>query len=264
MKRSIITLLTDFGTRDHYVASMKGVILGINPGCTVIDISHEIGAQEVEDGAFVLANAFSHFPPGTIHVGVVDPGVGGPRKPILVVTRNYIFLGPDNGLLMPAASRDGIIEARELAHKEFFLLRVSSTFHGRDIFAPAAAHLSTGLKPRVFGPKLKAWVNVKPEEPKVADGRLVAAVVHVDVFGNVITNISASDLLAFTGGKGFRIDTGKWRFDSLKKGYWEGKKDHPIALIGSSGLLEFSVNNGSAQTFLKVRRGQRIRIIAGP
>src|SRR5512137_319006 len=160
MRRPIITLLTDFGTRDQYVASMKGVILGINPQCSLVDITHEVRPQDIEEGAFILANAFSSFPKGTIHVAVVDPGVGGPRKPVLLVTRNCFFLGPDNGLLSLAAQADTVKQAIELTNPKFFLPRISATFHGRDIFAPVAAHLSLGTRPAVLGPTLDSWVTL--------------------------------------------------------------------------------------------------------
>src|SRR4030042_6193217 len=136
MRRPIITLLTDFGTRDHYVASMKGVILGINPQCALIDITHQGRPHDIEEGAFILANAYSHFPKGTIHVSVVDPGVGSPRKPVLLVTRNYLFLGPDNGLLTLAAQGDTVKQMIELDNPKFFLPRISATFHGSTLFAP--------------------------------------------------------------------------------------------------------------------------------
>ena len=149
MRNPIITLLTDFGLKDPYVASMKGVILRINPRCTLVDITHR-NPHDIEEGAFILANAYSTFPKGTIHLSVVDPGVGSPRKPILLVTKNYFFVGPDNGLFTFAAKREKVKQAIALTNPKFFLPQVSTTFHGRDLFAPVAAHLSLGVKPKDF------------------------------------------------------------------------------------------------------------------
>jgi S-adenosylmethionine hydrolase len=263
MKRPIITLLTDFGTRDHYVASMKGVILGINPQCTLIDITHQLKPHDIEEGAFILANACSCFPKGTIHVAVVDPGVGGPRKPILLVTRNYFFLGPDNGLLSLAAQGDTVKQAIQLTNSKLFLSRISATFHGRDIFAPAAAHLTLGIRPGVFGPRLKSWVQIDVGEPVMTGLELLGKVFHVDAFGNLITNIRERELLQFSRGRPVVIRAGRRSIRGLKKGYWENRKGAPMALIGSGGFLEISVREGNARKILKVKRGDKIEVVAG-
>ena len=261
MRCPIITLLTDFGTRDHYVASMKGVILGINPQCALIDITHQVRPHDIEEGAFILANAYSHFPKGTIHVSVVDPGVGSPRKPVLLVTRNYFFLGPDNGLLTFAARGDTVKQMIELANPKFFLPRISATFHGRDIFAPVAAHLSLGIRPGVLGPKLDSWVTLNVGDPRITGREMVGKVVHVDAFGNLVSNIRESQLLQFSQGRPFVIRAGTKSINGLKKGYWEGKKGAPIAVIGSAGFLEISVNEGNAQKTLKIKRGDKIKLV---
>src|SRR4030042_6725098 len=151
MRNSMITLLTDFGTRDHYVASMKGVILQINPKCTLVDISHQVIPHDIKEGALLLSSAYSYFPKGTIHLSVVDPEVGSPRKPILLVTMNYFFVGPDNGLFTLVALRDKVKHVVALTYKKYFLPQVSTTFHGRDIFAPVAGHLSLGKNQKAFG-----------------------------------------------------------------------------------------------------------------
>ena len=261
MKRPIITLLTDFGTRDHYVASMKGVILGINPRCTLIDITHEVRPQDIEEGAFILANTFSYFPKGTIHVAVVDPGVGGPRKPVLLVTRNYFFLGPDNGLLSLAAEADTVKQAIELTNPKFFLPRISATFHGRDIFAPVAAHLTLGIRPGVLGPKLESWVKLDLGEPVATGSGLTGKVFYIDAFGNVITNIREHQLLQFSRGRSLVIRAGTRSIRGLKKGYCEGRKGALMALVGSGGFLEISVREGSAQKTLRMRRGDKIKVV---
>ena len=262
-KHPIITLLTDFGTRDHYVASMKGVILGIHPHCVLVDITHQVKPHDIEEGAFVLANACSFFPKGTVHVSVVDPGVGGPRKPILIVTRDYFFLGPDNGLLSLAAQGETVKQAIELTNPKYFLSRVSATFHGRDIFAPVAAHLTRGIRPGMFGPRLNSWAKLDIPQPVITGRELVGNVFHVDAFGNLITNIRERELLQFSRGRSVVIRAGGKNVIGLKKGYWEARKGALMAVIGSGGFLELSVREGSAQKMLKLKRGDKIRIVAG-
>jgi S-adenosylmethionine hydrolase len=260
MTRRIITLLTDFGIQDHYVASIKGVILGINPNCTLIDISHQVRPHDIHEGAFVLANASSYYPKGTIHLAVVDPGVGSPRKPILLVTRNYFFLGPDNGLLSLAAEKDGIKQAIVLGLRNFFLPRISTTFHGRDIFAPVAGHLSLGVEPSRLGNKIDSWVEIQLARPSLRKNMLVGSVVHVDSFGNIISDIHEEQLSRFTRGRRFMIKAGKISLCELKRGYWEAKKRGLMALFGSGGFLEISIREGNAQKILKMKRGDKIRI----
>jgi len=261
MRRPIITLLTDFGTQDHYVATMKGVILGINPQCTLIDITHEVTPHKIEEGAFVLANAYSYFPKGTIHLAVVDPGVGSGRKPILLVTRDHFFVGPDNGLLTLAVQKERVREGIGITNETFFLSQISTTFHGRDVFAPVAAHLSLGIRPSLLGQKLDSWVTLDFEEPGIIGGDLVGQVVHIDAFGNLVSNIRESQLLQFSQGRPCMIKTGGKGITGLKKGYWEGKKGALMAVIGSGGLLEISVREGSARKALKLKRGAKIKVI---
>jgi len=260
MKKSIITLLTDFGTKDHYVASLKGVILRIHPQCTLIDISHQVNPQDIKEGAFILANAYSFFPKGTIHLAVVDPGVGGSRKAILLVTRDYFFVGPDNGLLTLAAPRGRVKQAVALANKKFFLPRVSATFHGRDLFAPVAAHLSLGVKPKAFGSELDSWVELDFRNSRTRKQELVGEILHVDLFGNIISSIREQQFFHFTKDHPFVIKIGKRAIHGLEKGYWAGKKEEVMALFGSGGFLEISVKEGSAQKILKAKRGNLIKV----
>jgi S-adenosyl-L-methionine hydrolase (adenosine-forming) len=254
-------LLTDFGTRDHYVASMKGVVLGINPRCTLVDITHQVRPHDIDEGAFILANAYSCFPKGTIHLSVVDPGVGSPRRPVLLVTRNYFFVGPDNGLLTLAAREDSVKEVIDLTNPKFFLSRISTTFHGRDIFAPVAAHLSLGIRPGVLGPRLNSWVKLDGVEPRIIGGELVGKALHIDAFGNLISNISEGLLFQFSQGRPFVVRAGAKSIHGLEKGYWEGKRGDTIALIGSGGFLEISVKEGSARRKLKIKRGDKIKVL---
>jgi S-adenosylmethionine hydrolase len=262
MRKPIITLLTDFGTKDYYVASMKGVILKINPQCTLVDITHHVEPHDVEEGAFVLANAYSYFPKGTIHLCVVDPGVGGPRKPILFVTQNYSFVGPDNGLFTLALREERVKQVVALTNRKYFLTRVSTTFHGRDVFAPVVGYLSLGVKPNAFGNEVHSWTKLPFRKPKVEGSRLVGEVFHVDAFGNLISNIDEEQLFHFVKESTFTISTGKRVIRGLRKGYWEGERNETIALVGSGGFLEISAKEGNAQKMLKVEKGDKIIIQA--
>ena len=260
MRNPIITLLTDFGLKDPYVASMKGVILSINPECTLVDITHQVSPYDIKEGAFILAQAYSTFPKGTIHLSVVDPGVGSPRKPILFVTKNYFFIGPDNGLFTFALKREKLKKVIALGKMEFFLPEVSPTFHGRDLFAPVAAHLSFGIAPESFGRVIKSWNEISFPEPVLRQEKLIGEVVHIDTFGNLVCNIDYKNLLKFSKTRPFVIKIGKRTMRGLKKGYWEGRKDEPMALIGSGGFLEISVREGNAQRLLKAKKGDPIKI----
>ena len=257
-KWPIITLLTDFGLKDPYMASMRGVILSINPKCTLVDITHMINPHDIKEGAFILGQAYSNFPKGTIHLSVVDPGVGSARKPILIVTKNYFFVGPDNGLFTIALRRERVKQAIVLTNQKFFLSEISTTFHGRDIFAPAAAYLSLGVKPESFGPSIKSWHEISFSDPATKQGKLIGEIVHIDTFGNLLSNVDHKSLLQFSKGRPFVIKIGKRTLRGLKKGYWEGRRNEPIALIGSGGLLEISVPEGNAQKTLKIKRGDPI------
>ena len=259
-KWPIITLLTDFGLKDPYVASMKGVILSINPQCTLVDITHQVSPYDIKEGAFILAQAYSTFPKGTIHLSVVDPGVGSPRKPILFVTKNYFFIGPDNGLFTFALKREKLKKVIALGKMEFFLPEVSPTFHGRDLFAPVAAHLSFGIAPESFGRVIKSWNEISFPEPVLRQEKLIGEVVHIDTFGNLVCNIDYKNLLKFSKSRPFVIKIGKRTIRGLKKGYWEGRKDEPMALIGSGGFLEISIKEGNAQKVLKMKKGDRVQV----
>jgi len=261
MRNSVITLLTDFGTKDHYVTSMKGAILNINPRCTLIDITHHITPHDIKEGAFILGNAYSSFPKGTIHLSVVDPGVGGLRKPILLVTTNYFFVGPDNGLFTFALKREKVKKAVALTNPKYFLSPVSNTFHGRDLFAPVAAYLSLGVKPEAFGPELSSWGEFDFKKPRIREGRLIGEILHIDAFGNLISNIDKEQLFHFVKDHSFVIRVGKRTIRGLKKGYWEGKRNEAMALIGSGGFLEISVREGNAQKRLRVKKGDQVTIV---
>ncbi len=260
MKNPVITLLTDFGTKDHYVASMKGVILKINPQCRLIDITHQVSPHDIREGAFILASAYSYFPKGTMHLAVVDPGVGGARKPLLLVTPNYCFVGPDNGLFTMVSRKESVEQIIALDKRKYHLSKVSTTFHGRDIFAPVAAHLSLGVKPSALGHKIDSVSWLGFEGPFIREDKLLGEILHVDTFGNLVSNIDEGRFFRFTRRRPFVIRAGGKTIPGLKKGYWEGKKGEPIALFGSGGFLEISVREGNAQKALKVKRGDPIVI----
>ena len=261
MKHAVITLLTDFGTRDHYVASLKGVILGINPLCTLVDISHHVGPQDIREGAFLLANSFSFFPKRTIHLAVVDPGVGGPRRPILVVTSDYYFIGPDNGVFSLVLPRERLEKVIVLSNPNYFLSQVSPTFHGRDIFAPVAAYLSLGERPEAFGRETNTLKELSFARPERCRNGLSGEIIHIDGFGNLICNINDQEISDFAEGEPLSIKVGRRTIHGLKKGYWEGKRGEVIAVIGSGGFLELSVNEGNAQRRLKLKKTDRVRIL---
>jgi S-adenosylmethionine hydrolase len=247
--------------KDPYAAEMKAIILGICPHAVIVDITHEIAKFNIRMGAYILASATPYFPKGTIHVAVVDPGVGTPRRPIVVQTKQGVFVGPDNGLLILAAEKQVITSVYELANQQFRLPKVSTTFHGRDIFAPAAAHLLNGVKPAEFGPEI---CNVaKPDFAKVTrrNKALVGEVLHVDGFGNVILNITAGEVAQSNvkGAVSVDLPSGKLKL-KFCKAYGEVKPDEPLALIGSHGFLEISVNQGSAAQRFKTKAGDSVTI----
>jgi S-adenosylmethionine hydrolase len=265
MPAKIITLTTDFGLKDPYAAEMKAAILSICPTATIIDVTHEIEKFNIRMGAYVLASAAPYFPKGIIHVAVVDPGVGTKRRAILIKTRQGFFVGPDNGLLILAAEKQGLEHVYELTNPRFMLPKVSSTFHGRDVFAPAAARLANGAKPEEFGPEIRDFE--KPSFAKFIEktGVLVGEVLHVDGFGNIITNITTEALARLGVHDWLRVElpNGKLRLRlRFCKAYGETKPQESLALIGSHGYLELSVNQGSAAERFRSKPGDKVVVEA--
>jgi S-adenosylmethionine hydrolase len=255
----IITLLSDFGLKDPYVAEMRAVILRISPDARIIDISHSIHKFNVRMGAFILASATPYFPYGTIHVAVVDPSVGTKRRALIIKTKRHFYVGPDNGLLMLAAEKDGISQVCTIANPELMFRKASSTFHGRDVFAPAAAHLANGTPPREFGPEVKDYNRPLFAKPTLrADKELIGEVLHIDDFGNLVTNITSSDL-AKSGIKATKPLVVRLKGTLLRlsfcKTYGETPLKSTLALIGSHDFLEIAVNQGNASRKLKVKVG---------
>jgi len=258
----IITLMTDFGTRDGYVGAMKGVMLGINPRCTLVDITHEIPPQGVFEGAFVLGNTYRSFPPESIHLAVVDPGVGTGREAIVVETEAYSFVGPDNGLFTWIYRGDKVKHVIGIRKRDFFPTPISQTFHGRDIFAPVAAHLSLGRSPREFGVMLDTWSEIEIPEPRATDRGFIGEVIHIDRFGNLITNIPRRLLEPSLGQGPLHIDIKGRRISGLKTAYADARKGELMAIFDSFDLLEISVMGDSAGEALKAVKGDMVELFS--
>lgn len=261
MLRSVITLTSDFGLRDPYVAEMKAVILSINPKATVVDITHEIEKFNVRMGAYVLASASAYFPRGTIHVAVVDPGVGTKRRPVLVQMNGSYYVGPDNGLLALAAKNRSVERIYEISNRKLMLPRISSTFHGRDVFAPAAAHLANGMLPANFGPEIRDIVM--PEFARIVERKnmLVGEVLHVDNFGNIITNFGESELNQISTKTAIKLRLKNVRLKlKLCKAYADVNANEPLAIVGSHDFLEISINQGNAAEAFKIHDGDKIML----
>jgi S-adenosylmethionine hydrolase len=242
----IITLTTDFGLKDPYVGIMKGVILSINPGARVIDISHQSKAGFIFHASTLIQEAYPFFPEGTVHMAVVDPGVGGERRPILVKTRAHFFIGPDNGIFWPIIKAHQSVKVIHLTANKFFLPHESHTFHGRDIFAPVAAHLSRGADPSEMGPSIDDPVPIEFPAPQQKGDIISGHVMRIDHFGNLITNIQRKELETFLGSRQPVITVGKLIVEGMHKMYGEALAGEALALIGSSDYLEIAVNLGRA------------------
>jgi S-adenosylmethionine hydrolase len=263
-KRSLITLTTDFGTSDEYVGVMKGVILGLNPQVTIVDLTHDIPPQSVGDAAYILRRAYEFFPPATIHIVVVDPGVGTERRPIAVGSDTATFVAPDNGVLSYALSHLRAnaeeIQAVHLTNRSYWLPEVSCVFHGRDIFAPVAAHLSLGVPLDQLGPEIHDLVTLPSPYLNRQQDKIVGQVMHIDHFGNVLTNLPRSDVESL--GPGITVRLGQLRIEGLTWAFAFGEKGEPSAYIDSSGHLAVAVVDGSAQDRVQCRIGDRVEVRA--
>ncbi len=258
----MITLTSDFGLKDPYVAEMKGVILTINPKATLIDITHEVEKFNVRMAAFMLASAAPYFPEGTVHLAVVDPEVGTKRRAILIQSKKSFFVGPDNGILVLAAENQGIEHVCELTNHSYMLAKVSSTFHGRDIFAPATAYLAKGIQPKEFGPEIKDLTKPEFASVKKTNNTLIGEVMHIDGFGNIITNINENDVVRNRAEK-VNVDLLDISVQlNFGKTYAETKPKEPIALIGGHGFLEIALNQGNAAEKFHAKAGDKIVVTA--
>jgi len=266
----LITLLTDFGTADYFVAAVKGVILSSSPDARIVDITHDIPPQDIEAAAFTLLAACSSFPPGTIHVAVVDPGVGSARRAILIQTRDRFFVGPDNGIFSYVCDSQenlGVMpEIFHLTNAKYFRHPVSVTFNGRDIFAPVAAALSQGVKPSELGTGIADMVRLAPLIPETSDDvRINARIIHIDRFGNCVTNLTQKELTPKMIAAGVKLRLkGKW-VKSFRNYFAEetSRRDKVFAIWGSAGFLEIATSNNSAAKLLNVKRGDSV-IVSWP
>lgn len=258
----IITLLTDFGIKDPYVGIMKGVVLDLNPNATIVDLTHQIEPGDITQAAHVMGESFSFFPPSTIHVAVVDPGVGMNRKPILVKSRNHFFVGPDNGLFWPIIKADSRVLMVHLTNEEFFLPCISRTFHGRDIFAPVAGHLSLGTDPLKMGEPMEKPITIPDTTPTRKGDTLFGRAMRIDHFGNVITNIRREDLVRFLGSRKMVIRVEKESIEEVVETYGDGEKGRLLALFGSTDHLEIAVNSGRADHHLNLDEAHGLPVVA--
>ena len=254
----VITLLTDFGTADYFVGAVKGAILSVNPLAVIADITHEVPPQDLEAAAFTLLATYRTFPPGAIHVAIVDPGVGSTRRPIIVSAGEHYFVGPDNGIFTYIYDREPSPQTFHVKAEKYFRQPVSTTFHGRDIFAPVAARLSKGVKPKAFGPAVTDEVRLDiPLMPVVQEnGEIEGRIIHVDRFGNCITNITR-DLFK---DEHATLLVKEKPIDHFRNFYGEdsGSPNELFAIWGSAGFLEIAVNNGSAALTLGAKRGEAV------
>lgn len=260
----LITFTTDFGTADHFVGTMKGVILTINPAAQMQDISNSVQSFDILDGALTIAEAYRYFPSNTLHMVIVDPGVGTARRPILVTTERHMFLAPDNGVLSLVYEREERISVRHITSDHYFLQPVSQTFHGRDIFAAVAGYISKGVEAAKFGEEITDYVRFAAPRPKpINEKTLKGVVLKVDKFGNLITNFSAKDVPALFSDAppAFRMAVGKAEVNALKSAYGEGKPNEVFAIIGSMGFVEVAANRAPASQLCGAARGTEVTLL---
>lgn len=257
----LITLLTDFGDHDYFVAGMKGVILSIHPEARIVDLTHHIAPHQIEEAGYVLHSCYRYFPEGTVHVAVVDPGVGSGRRALLVSTAKCYFLAPDNGLLSRVLEQSADVEVRRIDHHAYRLSAEGATFDGRDLFAPAAAWLAKGAPVSGFGPILTDPIRLPIIEPSRQGDALVGRIEYVDRFGNLISNLTPKHIQAWrswTGRPDLTLRIGGRTLTGLVESYSEGLSDTPAALINSGGRLEIFVNGQNAARHLRLGVGAEI------
>ena len=264
---SVITLLTDFGTDAEYVGLMKGVILSVSPYAAIVDITHQIDSQDIEQAAFTIFSSYGYFPDGTVHLIVVDPGVGSERALLAMEMKQQYFIAPDNGVLTLLFDEGSISSLVRITNSDYFLASVSRTFHGRDIIAPVGAHLSGGIPLKKLGPKIGLQEAVRIDNLHAyfaEDGELIGKIVFVDKFGNLITNIGIDKLNeVYQAGqeKGIQIKIGPHIITGLAETYGNVTPMNPLALIGSRGFLEIAVNKGNAALSLNAEKGDSVRVV---
>ena len=259
----IITLTTDFGLTEHYVGAMKGVIYSIDSGAQIVDITNAVQSFDILDGAIAISQTYTYFPTNSIHVVVVDPGVGSARRPILASLGQYLFLAPDNGVLSLIYEQEERISVRHITAEHYFHQPVSNTFHGRDIFASVAAYLSKGVEPAKFGEEVTDYVRFVAPKPKaVSPNTWKGLVLKMDKFGNLITNITPKDIPQLASAN-FKITVGKAEVTKLYSSYAEGAQGEIFAILGSSGFVEISTNRGAASRLAGADKGSDVTVTFG-
>jgi S-adenosyl-L-methionine hydrolase (adenosine-forming) len=264
--RPTVTLTTDFGTNDHFVGALKGVILEIVPEAQIVDISHAVQPFDVLDGALTISQAYSYFPSSTVHLVVVDPGVGTARRPIIAVSDKYYFVAPDNGVLSLVYAQEERMHVRHISSDHYFLQPVSNTFHARDIFAPVAAYLAKQVDSHKFGDEIQDFTRFAAPKPKVVDGnRMRAVILKVDRFGNLITNITPKDAPMLFGADPapFKLVVGNREITEIRTIYAEGVAGEVFGIMGSMGFLEIAANRGNAAQITGAGKGNEVSIILG-
>ena len=263
--RPIITLTTDFGTNDHFVGAVKGVILDIVPEAAIVDISHAVQAFDVLDGAIAISQTYSYFPTGTVHMVVVDPGVGTTRRPIIASSDGYHFVAPDNGVLSMVYAKEERIHVRHITSDHYFHQPVSNTFHARDVFAPCAAYLAKMVDSHKFGDEIEDYVKFAAPRPKpVGENKLRAVVLKVDRFGNLITNLTPDDAPGlFTGKAKFKLVVGGKEITEIRQAYAEGAPGEVFGIVGSMGYLEIAANRAPAAQITGAGKGSEVQIHLG-
>jgi S-adenosylmethionine hydrolase len=266
LPRTIVTLTSDFGLADNYAGVMKGVILGVNPEANIIDISHDIRPYDLLEGALAIAQAYGYFPQRSIHVVVVDPGVGSARRPLMVSADNHHFIAPDNGVLSLVLARAEDATIRHITSTHYFLEPVSQTFHGRDVFAPCAGWLSRQVEPEKFGDIVTDCVRFSlPQPKKIGEKLLKGVVLRVDRFGSLLTNITPADApeLFTATPPPFKIVVGKAEVIKFRAAYAEGQPGEVFGILGSSGYLEIAANRASASQATGAAKGAEVGVVFG-
>jgi S-adenosyl-L-methionine hydrolase (adenosine-forming) len=262
----VVTFTTDFGLHDPFVGIMHGVVLNIHPETQIVDVSHAVHSFDVLDGAWTIAQSYRFFPPRSVHVVVVDPGVGSARRPILAETDDYVFVAPDNGVLSLVEAREPRFTVRHITAERYFLQPVSQTFHGRDIFAPVAGWLSKGVAPSEFGPEISDFARLPlPAVERLSADRLCGVVLKVDNFGNLITNLRELDVPELFAATPPHVEllVGGWSITRMYRSYAEGNDEEVFAIVGSSGYLEIAARQASAAQRLAAGAGAPVTVVLG-
>ena len=260
----LITFTTDFGVNDHFVGTMKGVIYQINPAAQIVDICNGVNSFDILDGALTIAQAYKYYPADTLHMVIVDPGVGSARRPLLVTTGKHIFLAPDNGVLSLVYEREERLSVRHITAEHYFLQPLSNTFHGRDVFAAVAGWMSKGVEVSKFGDEITDFVRFGAPKPKPVNEKLLKGIVlKADRFGNLITNFTAQDVpqLFEPNPPPFKIVIGKHEITKLKNNYAQGVPGELFGIMGSMGYLEISANRAAATRVIGVDKGTEVGIL---